>query len=40
MYRRILFIVVSIATFIAMTGIASACALNGYQPEVPKCLLK
>jgi len=40
MYKRILFIVVSIATFIAMTGIASACSLNGYQPEVPKSMLK
>lgn len=40
MYRRILLLIMSIATFIAMTGIASACATTGYQPKVPESMLK
>lgn len=38
MNRRIVGMVISILTFVAMFTIANGCALSAYQPEVPEHL--
>lgn len=40
MLKKILFVVMTVALFLAHAGVASACAFGSYQPRVPESLLK
>jgi len=40
MFKKILFVLMTIALFLAHAGVASACLVTGYQPRVPESLLK